>query len=416
MKTSKLPIFTAVLLAALLILPGHALAGTDVYLTGDEIAEPKLDAAEYPTKIEAERYGEGPATVLETSVGPISCETTNFSSFTQVKAPRDDFTLSSGEEAFSGCVFQAGESETAVHVTTNSCRLAYTGFEYVTGPNFTAAAEIKCSNEDEIEVGDSSNLCVIHIPAQEINHPTTLTNTYGEIEDLNIGTTGSGLTYDVQPGFCPLLGLEEGIHEDGGIGLDLLAQDVFMTGGSARIEAAEYPTEITGERYEEGGVTGKLDVIEAGEIKSSCEGVEADGGTLAQPAYSLNIDTTFSECTSDSWETPVDMNSCSYYIPEFRYLAGEGNYRYDPEIRCTSEGDAIEVGESLCTLSIHPQVLETEYINVAINKELGGQKDIAAAIVGEGLEYTSEPGFCGLLGVPEGDHDDGAMALYLLLK
>lgn len=400
-------------LLALLVPSATASASADLFLTGTASGDPMLDASEYPTTVEAERPNEGAATVLETPDGVVTCSTADFHQSGSLDEPQDSLTLSSTGKGYGDCEFDLTEGGSFdVEVTPNSCRFAYSSFANVSGPDFAAATAIECDNGDEIEIKEPQGLCVIDVPAQTLSEPAALTNTVGEGEgNLSIATGGSEVTYDVSDElFCGLVGLEGGVHEDGAIDIDLLAANVFMTGESGKVEASEYPKAIDGERFEESGVEGTLDVFDWGAGKLSCEAVDIDGGMLSGPAYSLNLAPTFSEC---DWD--LDMNSCGYFIPDFEYQ-DDGNYHYDPEISCAEEGDAIEVGDALCTFSITPQALETKFQNVAINKETEGQKNVAMAIHGEGMDYTSEGEFCGLLERPEGSYEDGAMALYVRLN
>lgn len=412
----RLLVLGVLALAAFGIAPAGASAvPTDLYLSGGELGEPELGAAEYPADVDAERYEEGPIVVLSTPAGDLTCEDVSLGQIGQLDEPEASFYLWGGwgTAGYSGCTFA---EEIPTVIDSNGCQFVYDDFAYIDGPAFTADAEISCTKENEIHLSMAEGLCQVDIPAQTLNQTTDLTNTHVEgSEQLNAVMSGSELSYNVDPeGFCGLIGLKSGAHEDGSMDMDMLVQDVFMVGGSPKLEAAKYPTTVTGHRYEEFEIEGPLHILDPGNGETfSCNRAEVDGGTLTAPAYELDLTPEFSECEWYGSEEPeLDMNSCSYFIPEFQYHAGEGNYRYDPEIKC-GEGDSIEIGlGGLCTLSIPPQTLHTEYINVAINKESQGIKDIALAILGENVEYIANPGFCELLGISEGAHEDGETAFY----
>lgn len=426
MKTMSLTVLAALAAAAMMAIPGVASAATDLHLAGGEPGTPEVVAEGYPATPEAKRYESESLKVLGASFGDVRCEAVQLEdstlnspqSYLELKAPNPETT-----EDFSECAVYWSDEERESNeaaISMNHCDLAYSGFEHEAGPDYTGAASVSCSSDEEVEI--KIGVCEIGIPAQNLDQDIAMMNTYSSGELLRVHTTGSGLTYKIlTPIACSMGGIEEGTHEDGTMDMDLLVRNVYLSGGVGKVEATEYPKTITGERLTIEDLVGEVTVLEVGGLKVSCQVVGMAGGTLTAPAYELTLGTTFSECAlfneqgEEKPEYTVTMNSCSYKIPSLHYGA-EGEYTFTGKIVCAEGGDAIDINGNPCSFSIPAQSMNSS--SEAVNLEqFSSKEDIGVALYGSSLKYTAHEKYgCGFLGIPKGEHEDGAATMFLWLN
>jgi hypothetical protein len=205
-------------------------------------------------------------------------------------------------------------------------------------------------------------------------------------------------------------------------GLHLQEGTETLPTGEAQLAATSYPSAITGERFEEGKLSGQLKLVRgsgAHGLKVACEEVEVSGGTLSEGASELSLAPNFLGCHLGAAEGTemfanlgVAMNGCTFRFPSFGPYTGELAFS-TPEITCPP-GAAIETEfQTLCSAKIPPQKLSAES-GVQNVKPEGGS--LLAVVLASGLHYTVSGNICNLGGLSTGSFEDGSMELDLRLR
>lgn len=182
--------------------------------------------------------------------------------------------------------------------------------------------------------------------------------------------------------------------------------------GEAVMEAGEYPSEVSGGRFEEEGLEGQITLLETNGYEVTCDAASLDGGTLTAPAIALSLTASYSGCGIGSTEAEVSMDGCHYRVSAGEHESGE-TYATPAAIVCP-EGSAITIDSATCTISIPAQSLEGE--SEMRNAVVEGEASVVASMRGSGLTYTAENKNCALLGFFKGTHEDGSTESELLLS
>ncbi len=202
--------------------------------------------------------------------------------------------------------------------------------------------------------------------------------------------------------------------ENKSIGTKVTTGGLYVGGVSEpRLEAAEYPVNVVGERLQAPFVH-QIKLLEtkdaegATELKVTCEAAAYSGGELTGASSSLSLTASYSGCSLSGYlsaPVTVDMRSCHYGYSGFEYSeAGEG-YFGESEIACSKAGDYIKVTDSEigCYVKISPQKInakEARFADMAIN----GVSGMGAIASGTGVDYTTSY-ICQLGGFPASGED-----------
>jgi len=393
---------------------GEITIGEEVPFTTPAYHPVSFEADEYPVEISGEGETE---TVMTFGSQPLTCGSTQFSG--SISAAASPLSL---EAAYSGnCRLAA----TGGSVGMNSCHyeLGVAGFPFHTGSLGVACAE----EGDSIQVKLPG--CTIDIPAQSPGGVLDYENSGASAEAV-VGVSGeaASVKYTVtDPGFCALFELEEGEHEDGTIaalttlsasgeegavglfessgasevGLQMIGEESEEEAEQPRLDAAVSPVAVLGEG-------GKGQVASFGKQVLTCDATSL-AGLVAEDTNSFALGAQYSgKCVLSITGVAVDTNSCGL---AFGVDNSGPPYVGSLGVACDEEGDSIQIKGPGCTIDIPAQSPSGKGLTYENGGE-GVQATVDVSGSASSVKYTvTEGGFCPVLELEEGEHEDGTLDL-----
>lgn len=188
--------------------------------------------------------------------------------------------------------------------------------------------------------------------------------------------------------------------------------------GRGVLDAQAFPLNLTGGRAPGGQLTF---VGNKSGFSAQCGAAVAEGGTVtSQIGSGISLAGQFSSCElSPITNASANMNSCAYTLGEMLWTEGKPYKAISAEIACENEGDAIEIGNAYCTVSIPEQVLYSSGQEPTISLENSGSgilgAGITAHLTASSVDWIGSNTFLCKLGGISGAHSDGAMSIDLAL-
>jgi hypothetical protein len=353
------------------------------------------------------------------------------------------FTLKGTYGGCSGLSFDATLSKPAPSVLTSSvvdptCKSVNL---YMSGCQF----ELHPAGEESIRIGPAGcgpvryyiPGCAITLPALSSISADYQNGGSGSEAYFNIAINDQTVEYtNTSNNLCGEKGTYNDLHINGklkvaatnaekkSIGTKALAGNLNLAGGGgegeSRLEAIDYPAKVTGERYEDGALKGKITLLDFGELEVTCKTAALNGGELSGPVTKLTLTATYSNCEVPGvGKTTASMNSCHYNYSGLEYYEAD-KYRHSAEIAC-NVGDSIKLSApGGCIFTIPGQTLSAAQSpggkSEMINARVGDDSVVLSFMAGSKVKYTATGFGCELLGILQGTYENGSVRSDLRLR